>query len=57
MPSIESSGYPLVFRIADDPSAVSAGPSGARTCFLHAAMRGTHRSEIGVSLNGAELAI
>ncbi|MCH7562531.1 MAG: OsmC family protein [Gemmatimonadetes bacterium] len=31
--------------------------TGARTCFLHAAMGGSHRSEIGVSLNGAELAV
>ncbi len=31
--------------------------TGARTCFLHAAMGEGHRSEIGVSLNGAELAV
>ncbi|GMR13360.1 MAG: hypothetical protein BMS9Abin29_1566 [Gemmatimonadota bacterium] len=31
--------------------------TGARTCFLHAAMGGTYRSEIGVSLNGEELFI
>lgn len=31
--------------------------TGARTCFLHAAMGGSHRSEIGVSVNGAELAV
>ncbi len=31
--------------------------TGARTCFLHAAMGGSHRSEIGVSLNGATLAV
>lgn len=31
--------------------------TGARTCFLHAAMGGTCRSEIGVLLNGTELAV
>ncbi len=31
--------------------------TGARTCFLHAAMGGAYLSEIGVSLNGAALAI
>lgn len=31
--------------------------TGARTCFLHAAMGGTHRSEISVSLNGTDLAL
>lgn len=31
--------------------------TGARTCFLHAAMGGTHRSEIRVWLNGSELAV
>ena len=29
MPSIESSGHPLVFRVADDPASVPARPSGA----------------------------